>query len=195
MKPSQNSQKKIGFYSRSNFKASDTWSKQLLMLFSHLFAVNMPSLSLSGTLPRQHPVVSMSGLSLIPQPPQPSYISGSYLGHPTLRRQSSHDMMEQNMPRILGRNATNVQYYYGWQTPPTLTSPITHTQTLPFPVIVSTASGMRALSIAPSASTVATTPLTIVTTTSSESQAISTAATTTSSLTGDGGGVGRTICF
>lgn len=158
----------------------------------------MPSLSLSGTLPRHHPGVSMSGLSLIPQPPQPSYISGSFLGHPTLRRQSSHDMMEQNMPRILGRNATNVQYYYGWQTPPTLLSPTTHTQTLPFPVIVSSASGMRSLSIAPSASTVvATTPLTIVTaTTSSESQAISTAATTTStSLTGDSGNVGRTICF
>jgi hypothetical protein len=70
--------------------------------------VNMQSLS--GTLPRQHPVVSMSGLSLIPQP---SYIGGpSMMGHPTLRRQSSHDM-DQNMPRILSRNAANVQYYYG----------------------------------------------------------------------------------
>lgn len=74
----------------------------------HFFTVNMSSLS--GTLPRQHPVVSMSGLSLIPQP---SYIGGpSMMGHPTLRRQSSHDM-DQNMPRILSRNAANVQYYYG----------------------------------------------------------------------------------
>lgn len=61
-------------------------------------------------MPRQHPVVSMSGLSLIPQP---SFIGGpSMMGHPTLRRQSSHDM-DQNMPRILSRNAANVQYYYG----------------------------------------------------------------------------------
>lgn len=66
--------------------------------------------ALGGTLPRQHPVVSMSGLSLIPQP---SYFSGptQMMGHPTLRRQSSHE--EQNMPRILSRNAANVQYYYG----------------------------------------------------------------------------------
>lgn len=157
----------------------------------------MPSFSLSGTLPRQHPVVSMSGLSLIPQPPQPSYISGSILGHPTLRRQSSHDM-EQNMPRILGRNVPNVQYYYGWQTPPTILSPSTHSQTLPFPVIVSSASGLRQLSIAPLASTVVTTvvttPLTIVTTTSSESQATSTAALSSATTTADGS-VGRTICF
>jgi len=73
----------------------------------------MPSLNLSGTLPRQHPVVSMGGLSLIPSQ-QPSYIGGTILGHPTLRRQSSHDMeQQQNMPRILNRNAGNVQYYYG----------------------------------------------------------------------------------
>lgn len=67
--------------------------------------------SLSGTMPRQHPLVSMSGLSLIPQP---SFIGGpsTMMGHPTLRRQSSHDM-DQNMPRILSRNAANVQYYYG----------------------------------------------------------------------------------
>ncbi|CRK98370.1 CLUMA_CG011729, isoform A, partial [Clunio marinus] len=70
--------------------------------------VNMSSLG--GTMPRHHPVVSMSGLSLIPQP---SFIGGpSMMGHPTLRRQSSHDM-DQNMPRILSRNAGNVQYFYG----------------------------------------------------------------------------------
>jgi hypothetical protein len=80
-----------------------------LNAFFSSFTVNMQSLS--GTLPRQHPVVSMSGLSLIPQP---SYICGpsTMMGHPTLRRQSSHDM-DQNMPRILSRNAANVQYYYG----------------------------------------------------------------------------------
>lgn len=73
----------------------------------------MPSLNLSGTLPRQHPVVSMGGLSLI-QAQQPSYVGGTILGHPTLRRQSSHDMeQQQNMPRFLNRNAGNVQYYYG----------------------------------------------------------------------------------
>ena len=79
-----------------------------LFFFSHV-TVNMQSLS--GTLPRQHPVVSMSGLSLIPQP---TFIGGpsTMMGHPTLRRQSSHDM-DQNMPRILSRNAANVQYFYG----------------------------------------------------------------------------------
>ncbi|XP_070496023.1 protein eva-1-like [Chironomus tepperi] len=75
--------------------------------------VNMPSLNLSGTLPRQHPVVSMGGLSLI-QSQQPSYIGGTIIGHPTLRRQSSHDMeQQQNMPRFINRNTGNVQYYYG----------------------------------------------------------------------------------
>jgi hypothetical protein len=80
-----------------------------LNAFFSSITVNMQSLS--GTLPRQHPVVSMSGLSLIPQP---SYIGGpsTMMGHPTLRRQSSHDM-DHNMPRILSRNAANVQYYYG----------------------------------------------------------------------------------
>jgi len=68
--------------------------------------------TLSGTLPRHHPVVSMSGLSIMQHP---SYIGGpstSLLGHPTLRRQSSHDM-DHNLPRILSRNAANVQFYYG----------------------------------------------------------------------------------
>jgi hypothetical protein len=66
--------------------------------------------TLSGTLPR-HPVVGMSGLGLMPHP---SYIGApsTLLGHPTLRRQSSHDM-DQNLPRILSRNAANVQFYYG----------------------------------------------------------------------------------
>lgn len=86
----------------------------------------MSGMGLSGTLPRSHPVVSLGGLSLITTQ-QPSYISGSILGHPTLRRQSSHDMeqqhtyhhhqqqqqQQQNMPRILSRNAGNIQYYYG----------------------------------------------------------------------------------
>ncbi|CAO1411368.1 unnamed protein product, partial [Diamesa tonsa] len=69
---------------------------------------NMPSLG--GTLPRQqHHPVSISGLSIIPPP---TFLSGSVMGHHTLRRQSSHDMDHQ-MPRILSRNAANVQYYYG----------------------------------------------------------------------------------
>lgn len=166
--------------------------------FLNLFSVNIPSYGLSGTLPRHHPVVSMSGLSLIPQPQQPSYISSSILGHPTMRRQSSHDM-EQNMPRILSRNAPNVQYYYGWQTPPTLLSPAIHPQTLPFPVVVSAAGIVRPVSISPLP---LTSPLTI-STSNNDSQAISTVSTpaavstvstTTTTSTGDGG-MGRTYCF
>jgi hypothetical protein len=68
--------------------------------------------TLSGTLPRHHPVMNMGGLSMMQHP---SYIGGpstSMLGHPTLRRQSSHDM-DHNLPRILSRNAANVQFYYG----------------------------------------------------------------------------------
>ena len=160
----------------------------------------MPSLNLGGTLPRQHPVVSMGGLSLIPAQ-QPSYIGGTILGHPTLRRQSSHDMeQQQNIPRFLSRNAGNVQYYYGWQTPtPTLLSPAS-SQPVPFPQSISV-SGMRPLSI--------TTPLTITTTTtanvngSGENQmtsttsstvSASTAVTTTSNISGDVSG-NRTYCF
>lgn len=173
----------------------------------------MPSLSLSGTLPRQHPVVSLSGLSLIPAQ-QPSYISGTILGHPTLRRQSSHDMdmqqQHQNIPRILNRNPGNVQYYYGWQTPtPTLLSPASSStnnqqQPIAFPQSISV-SGMRPLSI--------TTPLTITTTTTTTasgetSTALSTVApssvgvvtsnaaelTTVPSSSGDVSG-NRTYCF
>lgn len=143
--------------------------------------------SLSGTLPRQHPVVNMSGLSLIPQP---SFIGGpsSMMGHPTLRRQSSHDM-DHNMPRILSRNAANVQYYYGWQTPPTLLSPASSTAQTALcfsPVCSSTGSSMRPMSI----TTSSTQPLTITTTSSSVNQA---AANQTSGENGVVGG--RTYCF
>lgn len=150
--------------------------------------------SLSGTLPRQHPVVSMSGLSLIPQP---SYFSGpSMMGHPTLRRQSSHDMDQNNMPRILSRNAANIQYYYGWQTPPTLLSPVI-TQSPMFAPISTTASSMRPISI----STSSTQPLTITTTANSENQVAaasnkSISNNNNSTTSGESGvGVSRTYCF
>lgn len=145
--------------------------------------------SLSGTMPRQHhPIVSMSGLSLIPQP---SYIGGpsTMMGHPTLRRQSSHDM-DQNMPRILSRNAANVQYYYGWQTSPMLLSPAI-SQPPMFPsVICSVASSMRPMNISASS----TQPLSITTTANSETQATATYNNTTAS--GESGvGANRTYCF
>jgi hypothetical protein len=57
-----------------------------------------------GTLPRQHPVVSMGGtLSMIPPPV--SFLSNSYMGHPIID--------SNNIPRSLSRGATNAQYYYG----------------------------------------------------------------------------------
>lgn len=146
--------------------------------------------SLSGTMPRQHPVVSMSGLSLIPQP---SYIGGpsTMMGHPTLRRQSSHDM-DQNMPRILSRNAANVQYYYGWQTPPTLLSPAI-VQPLFFPPATSSASSMRPISVSASSSTQ---PLTITTTANGESQAaLNGDGMNNTTTSGESGGISRTYCF
>jgi hypothetical protein len=63
----------------------------------------------SGTLPRQHPSIALNGLSVISQPPQSAFVNRTIIGHPTLRRQSSHELE----PRILNRNASNVQYYYG----------------------------------------------------------------------------------
>lgn len=132
----------------------------------HLLA-NMPSLG--GTLPRQqHHPVSISGLSIIPPP---TFLSGSVMGHHTLRRQSSHDMDHQ-MPRILSRNAANVQYYYGWQEIPTLMSPITSQAPLMFTPICSASNSMRLPSI--------TTP----TTTSNENQNV-----------GGNGPGNRTYCF
>lgn len=145
--------------------------------------------SLSGTMPRQHPVVSMSGLSLIPQP---SFIGGpSMMGHPTLRRQSSHDM-EPNIPRILSRNAANVQYYYGWQTPPALLSPAISQPPIFLPVC-SSANSMRPMSIiAPT--TTSQQPLTITTSTAnSENQVASSSNTSTSGESGLG--ISRTYCF
>lgn len=143
--------------------------------------------SLSGTLPRQHPVVSMSGLSLIPQP---SYIGGpSMMGHHTLRRQSSHDM-DQNMPRILSRNAANVQYYYGWQTPPTLLSPAIAHPVLYSPVC-SSASSMRPMSISASS----TQPLTITTTANSSENQVAANNNNTTSSAESGMGISRTYCF
>lgn len=160
------------------------WLNEIFLCF---ITVNMHSLG--GTMPRQHPVVSMSGLSLIPQP---SFIGGpSMMGHPTLRRQSSHDM-DQNMPRILSRNAANVQYYYGWQTPPTLLSPAI-VQTPIFSPVCSSANSMRPMSIsAPSAASQQ--PLTITTTSAnSENQVASSSNTSTSGESGMG--ISRTYCF
>lgn len=146
--------------------------------------------SLSGTMPRQHPVVSMSGLSLIPQP---SYIGGpsTMMGHPTLRRQSSHDM-DQNMPRILSRNAANIQYYYGWQTPPTLLSPAI-VQPLIFPPATSAASSMRPMSVSAPSST--TQPLTITTTANGENQPALNGDGMNNTTSGESGGISRTYCF
>ncbi|KAG5679929.1 hypothetical protein PVAND_009465 [Polypedilum vanderplanki] len=135
--------------------------------------VNMPSLGLSGTLPRAHPVVSMGGLSLIPTQ-QPSYISGSILGHPTLRRQSSHDMEQQQagMARILSS--------------PTSTA----AQPTPFPSTFT----MRPLSI--TAPLTITTTTAAATTTTNDSTPTSSVTTTSANASNDVGvGENRTYCF
>lgn len=146
--------------------------------------------TLSGTLPRHHPVVSMSGLSIMQHP---SYIGGpstSLLGHPTLRRQSSHDM-DQNLPRILSRNAANVQFYYGWQTPPSVLSPTTVISAGPPHTTSTTLSSSRPQSS--TTSTMSTQPLTIATT---ESALLGSniGEMNPSTMSGDSGG-NRTYCF
>lgn len=157
--------------------------------------------TLSGTLPRHHPVMSMGGLSMMPHA---SYIGGpsTLLGHPTLRRQSSHDM-EQSLPKILTRNAANVQFYYGWQTPPAVLSPVISAGLPQLP------SAQPSSSSSSSTTTTATTvshsrpksltatsiqPLTISTTDSSAMANSSGGDSSSTGLSGDSGG-NRTICF
>lgn len=179
------------------FLASNIFSIFLISLLILLHRlVNMPTLS--GTLPRHHPVMSMSGLSMMPHA---SYIGGpstSLLGHHTLRRQSSHDM-EQSMPKVLARNAANVQFYYGWQAPPTILSPVISSG---LPQLSSTGQPSSSASSS-SATTVSHTRPKSLTTTSMQPLTV---ATTDSALTMNRGGENskglssdsggnRTICF